>query len=239
MDIELEKVGFGYNKESIFEQIDFTFEKGRSYVILGESGIGKSTLLALVKGFQQPLTGKVHYHQTTSKKVEMVFQDLRLFPWQTVYQALEMPLKIKKVDKVKRKAMIDPLMDELKTHKFKDTYPSQLSGGQKQRVAMARGLITEPDFLLLDEPTSSLDQETKEKTQEYILSEQAHRGNGLIIVTHDMEEAAFLGETIILMKNQGFQVYENPVFHLENQRESLAFYEFGLQLRKIVTGEAE
>ncbi|MBM6615324.1 ABC transporter ATP-binding protein [Desemzia sp. RIT804] len=239
MHIELEKVGFGYNKESIFEQLDFTFDKGRSYVILGESGIGKSTLLALLKGFQQPLTGRVYYHQTTSKKVEMVFQDLRLFPWQTVYQALEMPLKIKKVDKVKRKAMIEALMNELEIHKFKDTYPAKLSGGQKQRVAMARGLITDPDFLLLDEPTSSLDQETKEKTQEYILSEQSNRGNGLVIVTHDIEEAAFLGETIIIMRNQGFQVYQNPVFHLENRRESLAFYEFVLQLRKMLKGEAE
>lgn len=238
MHIELEKVCFGYNNESIFEELDFTFEKGHSYAILGESGIGKSTLLALLKGFQQPLSGKISYHQTGPNKVEMVFQDLRLFPWQTVYQAVEMPLKIKQAAVAEREQAIGSVLNNLDIQQFKDTYPSTLSGGQKQRVAMARGLITDPDFLLLDEPTSSLDQETKEKIQDYILWEQADRGNGLITVTHDTEEAAFLGETIIVMKNHGFQIYQNPTFHLEDRRNSLTFYEFSLQLRKRLKGDA-
>lgn len=236
MAIQFDGVSFSYYKQKIVEEITFNFEKEHTYVLLGESGVGKSTLLSLIKGLQQPDKGKIKFNETSPEKVEIVFQDLRLFPWQTVKQAVEMPLKISKMAKAERNQRVDFLLEELKIQTIRDHYPSQLSGGQKQRTAMARGLVTDPDFLLLDEPTSSLDQKTKEKTQEFILLEQKKRKSGLIVVTHDTEEAAYLGETIIILRDRSFQVFQNPIFHLENRRNALGFYEFSIHLRKILEG---
>ncbi len=102
---------------------------------------------------------------------------------------------------------------------------------------MARGLVTSPAFLLLDEPTSSLDQETKERTQNLILSEQQRLANGLVVVTHDTEEAAYLGETILLVQEHQIHQIKNPVFHQANRRETMDFYAFSLALKKKMRGE--
>ncbi|MHC5247062.1 ABC transporter ATP-binding protein [Enterococcus sp. LJL90] len=238
MVIEFNKVSFQYGEKKILEELSFSFEAGRSYVLLGRSGIGKSTLLSLLKGFEKPVAGEIIYQGTTPEAVEIVFQDLFLFPWQTVFQGVELPLKIQRLAKDKRREKVNILLAELGLTEFKEQYPAALSGGQKQRVAMARGLVTNPDYLLLDEPTSSLDQETKEMAQELILREQQKRTNTLITVTHDIEEAAYLGEIILIMAAGQLQVVENPVFQLENRREDLAFYEFCIYLRALLKGAA-
>lgn len=236
MEISFQDVGFSYQEQPIFEHLSITFEQGRTYVVLGKSGIGKSTLLGLLKGLDRPTQGKILYQKTQPENIELVFQDLRLFPWQTVYQAVEMPLLIQKVPKVTRQKMIEEGLQQLELSSLQAAFPKQLSGGQKQRVAMARGLVTNPDFLLLDEPTSSLDQESKERTQELILKEQQRRKNGLIVVTHDTEEAVYLGETILLIKEQGIEILDNPLFG-KSQRLELDFYAFSLELKKRLRGE--
>lgn len=91
MEISFQDVGFSYQEQPIFEHLSITFEQGRTYVVLGKSGIGKSTLLGLLKGLDRPTQGKILYQKTQPENIELVFQDLRLFPWQTVYQAVEMP----------------------------------------------------------------------------------------------------------------------------------------------------
>ncbi|KAF1298121.1 nitrate ABC transporter [Enterococcus sp. JM4C] len=236
MPIDIHNLTFSYANEPIFKQLSFSFLKGKTYTILGKSGSGKSTLLNLLKGFEQPQDGTIDYIETTAQKVELLFQEHLLFDWQTVRQAIELPLRLTHVEKKQRKEQVDILLRELQLTELSDRFPNQLSGGQKQRVAMARGLITNPDFLLLDEPTSSLDQETKEEVQAFILSEQKKRHNTLVVVTHDIEEAAFLGEVILLVKNQTVTIYENPLIHLENRRETLEFYEFCIKLRAALKG---
>ncbi|MBL1229114.1 ABC transporter ATP-binding protein [Enterococcus sp. BWB1-3] len=236
MRINLEEVSFSYEEKNIISGMNVSFEKGKTYVLLGRSGVGKSTLLALLKGFQLPVSGKISYEQTSQRQVEIVFQDLQLFPWQTVYQAVEMPLKIRKEEKDSCQTKICQLLEELELSELSAKFPDELSGGQQQRVAMARGLITEPDFLLLDEPTSSLDQETKERAQEFILSEQRKRQNTVITVTHDIEEAAYLGETILIMGGGSVISYENPIFSFDERRESVEFYKFCILLRNILKG---
>lgn len=236
MTISFQSVNFSYQNQTIFDHLSFDFKQGQTYVILGKSGIGKSTLLGLIKGLHQVTAGQILYEGTQSEAIELVFQDLRLFPWQTVYQAVEMPLLIQKIPKENRQKMIEECLQQLELLNLKNSFPKQLSGGQMQRVAMARGLVTSPDFLLLDEPTSSLDQETKERTQELILKEQKRRKNGLIVVTHDTEEAVYLGETILLIQNQGIEVITNPLFQKGNRLE-LDFYAFSLELKKRLRGE--
>lgn len=234
MGIKLEDVSFSYGTEKIIEHIDFTFEKNMTYTLLGRSGIGKSTLLSLLKGFQQPDTGQISYEQTSQARVEIIFQDQQLFPWQTVFQTVEMPLKIKKIPKLECKEKVTNLLNELALTDCATKFSNKLSGGQKQRTAMARGLVTEPDFLLLDEPTSSLDPQTKELAQSLILSEQRNRKNTVITVTHDVEEAAFLGEIILILTAKGLVVLENPTIYLPQQRESVVFYEFCITLRNLL-----
>ncbi|WP_291292781.1 ATP-binding cassette domain-containing protein [Enterococcus sp.] len=236
MAINLQSVTFSFQDRVIFNNLDLTLDKGHTYVVLGKSGIGKSTFLSLVKGWQQPQSGHIDYGESDPSEIELVFQDLRLFPWQTVYQAVEMPLLIQRVPKEQREKRVTACLQELELPSVKERFPSQLSGGQKQRIAMARGLITSPAFLLLDEPTSSLDQETKERTQTMILSQQQRLQNGLVVVTHDTEEAAYLGETILFVQDQQIQQIKNPVFHQADRRDSLDFYAFSLALKKKMRG---
>ncbi|WP_321382660.1 ATP-binding cassette domain-containing protein [uncultured Enterococcus sp.] len=237
MGIRLEDLSFSYGTEKIIEHVNFTFENNRTYTLLGRSGVGKSTLLSLLKGFQQPEAGRISYEQTSEELVEVVFQDQQLFPWQTVSQAVEMPLKIRKLPKTIRKEKVANLLQDLGLTDYANKFSTKLSGGQKQRTAMARGLITEPDFLLLDEPTSSLDPQTKELAQELILSEQKRRGNTVITVTHDIEEAVFLGEIILIMTAGGFSIFENPTFQHSERRDSIVFYEFCIKLRSFLKEE--
>lgn len=234
MGIRLEDLSFSYGTEKIIEHMDFTFEKNKAYALLGRSGIGKSTLLSLLKGFQQPDTGQINYEQTSPEQVEIIFQDQQLFPWQTVFQTVEMPLKIKRLPKLERKEKVTKLLKDLALTDYSTKFATKLSGGQKQRTAMARGLVTEPDFLLLDEPTSSLDPQTKELAQRLILAEQKKRKNTVITVTHDVEEAAFLGEVILILTAEGLDILENPTFHLPQRRESVVFYEFCITLRNLL-----
>lgn len=232
MYIQLKDASFAYNTEAIFKQLNLRIEKNHTYVILGKSGIGKSTLLSILKGLRQLSEGTIHYQGTNQDKIEIVFQDLRLFPWQTVKQALEMPLIIEGVASKERRSRITKCVEQFNLTDLATRYPNQLSGGQKQRVAMARGLVTQPDFLLLDEPTSSLDQDTKEHVQDTILQAQRRYRNGLVIVTHDTEEAAYLGETILVVESETLTLIDNPIFHLEKRRDHLAFYEFSLELKQ-------
>lgn len=237
MRILLEDVSFSYNENKVIDRLSYSFEQGQTYALLGRSGVGKSTLLGLLKGFQQPASGTITYEQTAKEKVEVVFQDLQLFPWQTVQQAVALPLNVGKSAKPIVQQKVRQVLKELDLTNLSAAYPSSLSGGQKQRVAMARGLVTEPDFLLLDEPTSSLDQETKEQAQGLILREQRRRQNTTIIVTHDIEEAAFLGQTVLIMEGTSLVVVDNPTFALPQRRDSVAFYTFCIQLRQALKGE--
>lgn len=229
MAVIFDSVSFSYYSNKILDSFSIIFEQGHSYVLLGKSGVGKSTLLSLIKGNQQPQAGTITY--STPAIIELVFQEYRLFPWQTVYQAVEMPLRIQKIAKDVRQHKVMDCLTALSLTALKGHYPNQLSGGQKQRVAMARGLITQPDFLLLDEPTSSLDPETKEQAQALIYQEHQRNQNGLIVVTHDAEEAAYLGKTILLMTDDGVELIDNPIEFTKNRRNTTAFDQFALTLK--------
>lgn len=238
VSIKLNELTFSYEK-TIFKNVTLTLEQGVSYALIGQSGIGKSTLLSLIKGQLHPSSGEIIYEDTSKENISYVYQDLRLFPWQKVKNALEMPLIIEKVSKKERDILVEKCLEDFSLSSLKNKYPKELSGGQKQRVAMGRGLITQPDFLLLDEPTSSLDQGTKEKVQKLIMDKQQKSHLGLIAVTHDMEEAAILGEKILLVTEKNIAEITNPVFGLKESRKELNFYEFTIQLRKLVEGETK
>lgn len=241
--VMLDDVSFMFGEQTILDKVKLSLERGTSYALIGKSGVGKSTLLNVIAGFIHPNQGSVVINGQALKKprenTAFLFQDLGLFPWQTVFEAILMPLSLKNMkDKEAAQKRALNLLQEMELESLKDKYPHELSGGQKQRVAIARTLIGNPDFLLMDEPTSSLDAMTKEQIQKLILTQQQKLKTTLLFVSHDIEEAVFLGEVILILHRNGtVQEVGNPYFAQKNAKEQLSFYEACIRIRKLMNME--
>lgn len=192
--------------------VNATMESGEFISLVGPSGCGKSTILRLVAGLIMPTLGKV---TVDGKEIEgpepnrgMVFQKPTLFPWLTVERniafSLEMQGKLKgNEDKVER------MLKVIGLERFKDDYPAQLSGGMAQRVALVRSLINEPEILLLDEPLGALDAFTRMNMQDEILSMWADTKQLALMVTHDVDEAIYMGTRVLVMDANPGRVVAN------------------------------
>jgi NitT/TauT family transport system ATP-binding protein len=243
--VVFEEVSFSYGKQRILNKLQLSLEKGTSYALVGKSGVGKSTLLNLIAGYIQPTYGSIYMDGEEFKaprnNTAYLFQDLGLFPWQTVSQAIAMPLKINNAnEKSDIQDAVTTLLKELGLDNLKEKYPKELSGGERQRVALARTLIGKPDFILMDEPTSSLDAMTKENIQQLILKYQQRLNATLLFITHDIEEAVLLGDKILLLNADGsLEELDNPFFAINNAKDQLGFYEICIQIRKLMKLENE
>ena len=235
--IKLDGVCFAYGKQTVLSDISLTLKRGCTYALIGKSGVGKSTLLNLIAGFSRPDRGTVTIDgaplQGPRKQTAFLFQELGLFPWQTVKDAVAMPLKI--AGRTNGDSAVLSLLEELHLTHHQNKYPHELSGGERQRVALARTLIKTPDLLLMDEPTSALDAMTKEALQALIRRQQQKRGATLLFVTHDIEEAVMLGQTILLLNEDGtVTLLDNNGYAIQNPREQLGFYDECIRLRKLL-----
>ena len=182
--------------------IDLTMQSGEFISLVGPSGCGKSTILRLVAGLIKPTKGTL---TVDGEKIEgpapsrgMVFQKPTLFPWLTVYDNIAFSLKRQKKYKGNEQK-VEYMLDAIGLGKFRDDYPGQLSGGMAQRVALVRSLINEPDILLLDEPLGALDAFTRMSMQDEILKIWQEKGQLAIMVTHDVDEAIYMGTRCIVM----------------------------------------
>lgn len=238
--VEINGLHFSYKEMCLFHEMNLSFERNTSYAIIGMSGVGKSTLLHLLAGYIKPSAGTVRMDEMQvphqGNNIAFMLQDLGLFPWQTVYEAVAMPLKLtSKEGKHVINKRVSEIVEEVGLHGLGHKYPHQLSGGQRQRVALARTLISSPALLLMDEPTSTLDEMTKEQIQDIIRQEVRKRKMTFVFVTHDMKEAALLGQEILIMKKDGvIKRLKNPHYHQENPREDIHFYQFCLEIRKLL-----
>jgi len=240
--VKLDHVSFSFGDSVVIRDISIDLLRDSTYALIGKSGIGKSTLLNLIAGFLKPDLGHITIDGKTGtgprKETSFLFQELGLFPWQTVYQAVSMPLKMR-IGRKDHSTQVMSLLTELHLAQHKDKYPHQLSGGEKQRVALARTLICDPDLLLMDEPTSALDAMTKEELQGLILRQRQLRDATLLFVTHDIEEAVLLGQTILILGEDGtLTAQENPCFAILNPREDISFYNECIRIRKLLRLEA-
>ncbi len=237
----LDRVSFSYGKQDILCEVRLTLTRGTSYALIGKSGAGKSTLLNLIAGFLKPDTGSVIVDgkrlQGPRRKTAFLFQELGLFPWQTVAEAVAMPLKLYGAQHG-IEDLVQELLGEMKLEQHGEKYPGELSGGERQRAALARTLIGEPELLLMDEPTSSLDAMTKEELQQLILRERKKRKATLLFVTHDIEEAVLLGQRILILNGDG-KITElmNPYYDAPNAREQIGFYDECIKIRKLLNSE--
>jgi ABC-type nitrate/sulfonate/bicarbonate transport system ATPase subunit len=246
--IDVTDVTFAYNRdEPVFRGFNWQTARGQAWTILGPSGCGKSTLLALLAGLLLPQSGEVRIDgqplERPRPRTGLIIQDYGLVPWATVRENARLGLRVRNFygpDNVHaprdytRTLDVDSWLDRLGLLPFADQFPAQISGGQRQRTAIARTLALEPDLLLMDEPFSSLDAPTRESLQRLVLELWQEHGLTLITVTHMIEEAAVLGEHILLLNqppNLAPVVIENPHILQLEYRESPVYHELVHELR--------
>lgn len=188
----------------VLEDISLDIKPGEFISIVGSSGCGKSTLLRLLAGLEPSFEGNIKIDgqpiQGTSLERGIVFQDHRLFPWLTVRDNIHIALQNSKLNRSEQDKTIDEHLELVGLTAFQNAYPSQLSGGMSQRVAIARSLVNRPNILLLDEPFGALDALTRSNLQQELQRIWHTEKITMIIVTHDVEEAVFLGNRVVVMQ---------------------------------------
>ncbi|SNR85590.1 sulfonate transport system ATP-binding protein [Methylobacillus rhizosphaerae] len=209
VDLAIQRVGKTFQLAgenlNVLSDINLDIRSGEFISIVGASGCGKSTLLKLVAGLDTQYEGDIVYQ---GKRIEgtdlgrgIVFQEHRLFPWLTVEANIELAFSATNVSKPERRKRVQAQIDLVGLSGFEKAYPHQISGGMSQRVAIARALILRPQLLLLDEPFAALDALTRLKLQQELQRLWEHQGLTTILVTHDVEEAVFLGDQVVVMQS--------------------------------------
>lgn len=199
-EVVFEQVSLTLNGSNILENVTFAVPSGQFVSIIGLSGSGKTTLLRLVAGLVQPTSGQVLIAQ---EQVGMVFQSPTLLPWKTVMENVLLPLQIRGTISSDSRDEAAALLRQVGLGDLVQRYPHQLSGGQQHRVAIARGLIDSPHILLMDEPFAALDAITRERLQEELAGWTVERGLTVLFVTHDIAEAVFLSDRVLVLGDGG------------------------------------
>ena len=199
-----------FGETRVLDDVSFVIEPGEFVTIVGASGCGKSTLLRILAGLEFSDAGSV---TCSSRPIEgpgveraMVFQDYSLFPWLSVMDNVLFSRRLSTneddnlaLERGAEEARAQNLLSLIGLSKVKSAYPSQLSGGMRQRVAIARALMSKPAVLLMDEPFGALDAQTREVMQDLVLDVVREEGTTIVFVTHDVEEAIYLGSRVVLM----------------------------------------
>lgn len=206
----------------VLDSINLQIKPGELVCLLGPSGCGKSTLLNIIAGFIKPSAGYVMVDQKQVTKPGadrgFVFQQYSLLPWKTTFQNVELGLKIKGVPKNERKDMVGEYLNLVGLGNHRNAYPAQLSGGMKQRASIVRALVNSPSVLLMDEPFAALDAQTRHMMQELLLNIWETLKTTIVFVTHDIEEAVFLGDRIFVMGVQPGHIKANLEIPLKRPR---------------------
>lgn len=227
----------------VLDRVSFDTAEFGTTCLLGPSGCGKSTLLNVVSGLENLDGGRVEVvsssrsSQLASPRLGYVFQDARLLNWKRVEDNLTFALKGMKVPQSDWPARLSKYLDLVGLAEFRNQYPLYLSGGMRQRVGLARGLVIEPEVLLMDEPFSKLDQLTARRLRQETLAICARLRQTAVLVTHDVEEAAYMGDRIVILRARPARIaaiYENPLKPGERDVDDSRFIEFKKELLQTV-----
>lgn len=227
--IELKNVNQLYGPKQVIKDLNFAVSekpKGHIVAVLGPSGCGKSTLLRYVSGLQAPTTGEVFLNghlRSEEERVGMVFQKYSSLPWRTVLENVELGLELKGVGSSERRQKAAEMLEvvELSEHAAKFAQYPTLSGGQLQRVAIARSLLANSKILLMDEPFGALDIKTRLKMQDTVHNISSTMGITILFVTHDISEAAYLADEIVIMGGAPSNIVDKIDVPFNNRTHSL------------------
>ncbi len=212
MELIVQGVSHRYGPTEVLDDISFTVGDGEIVAIIGPSGCGKSTLLRLVGGLERPGEGAVLMRGAPPDRslnpLTYVFQDFALLPWRTVEGNVSLVLEDHALPAAERRAVIDDVLERTRLAEFKKALPRQLSGGMKQRVAIARALAVRPAVMLMDEPLSALDSQTRELLLDDLLELWLRERFSACYVTHNLAEAVRLGHRIVVLSRRPGRIRE-------------------------------
>jgi NitT/TauT family transport system ATP-binding protein len=187
----------------VFDGMSFSVQQGQIFSILGPSGCGKTTLLRMIAGLEEKNSGEILLDGeallSCDSRVGMVFQEYALFPWRKLVENIEVALEIKGVAAADRRAMAMQYVRDFGLEGFENAFPKALSGGMKQRAAIARTLIANPEVVLMDEPFGSLDSQTRNIMQKFLLKIWQERKDTILFVTHNVDEAVYISDRIAVL----------------------------------------
>ena len=210
-------VAFGFTLEDgstrpVLGSIDLQVQLGEIVTIVGPSGSGKTTLLRVLAGLLEPTQGEVRISGRRASNPDcslgVVFQNDRLMPWRTVAENVRFGLEVSSLDEATRRERVSDALRLVGLRAAGKLYPHQLSGGMRQRVNLARALALRPDVLLMDEPFAALDAQSREFMQEELLKICSNSGASVVFVTHQIDEAVYLGDRVVVLSGQPCVVAE-------------------------------
>ncbi|MFJ6359351.1 ABC transporter ATP-binding protein [Pseudarthrobacter oxydans] len=207
--------------------LTFSVGDGEFACIVGPSGAGKTTLLKCVAGLMRPTSGAVELdgngYSSPPEGMAVVFQEYgrSLLPWMTVAQNVELPLKAKKIERRQREHIVNESLAAVGLENAKDAHPWQLSGGMQQRAAIARAVAYEPRILIMDEPFAAVDAQTRADLEDLVYSLSHRRGFTVLFVTHDIDEAVYLGAKVLVMTSSPSVILEEVTIDLPPERTQL------------------
>jgi NitT/TauT family transport system ATP-binding protein len=229
------------------QDIDLSIAHNEFAAILGPSGCGKSTLLNMVAGFDRPSGGQVRAGGAPVEAPDpsrgVVFQEAALFPWYTVWDNVTFGPRTMGVPAAQYRPKVEAYIDQVGLRGFERHYPAELSGGMKQRVGIARVLVMEPEVLLMDEPFGSLDAQTRLLMQELLLSVWERHHQTVLFVTHDIEEALLIADSVSVMTARPGRIKKRLVVNLPRPRSvevtmSPVFNELKREVLALIRGES-
>ncbi len=201
-----------YDKVEALRDLSLDFPKGQLTSLLGPSGCGKTTLLKIIAGLLEPTSGEVEVngHKVTGPGPDraFVFQDFALLPWASVLRNVAFGLELRRVAKSEREGIAEKYIRDVGLSGFEKNFPHELSGGMRQRVGLARALAVDSDVLLMDEPFSAVDEQTRRKFQEDLLGLIQHENKTFIFVTHSIEEAVYVSDQVAILLPRPSRVSE-------------------------------
>jgi len=232
------RYGRGLDGVEAVEDVSFHVERGGSLAFIGPSGCGKTTLLFGIAGLLAPSKGSIVVDGTpvtgTRREIALILQNAGLLPWKTVWQNANLSLMLR--HEYPKKTAEEVLRD-LGLIEVRSRFPTELSEGMKRRVGIARALSMAPSVMLMDEPLASLDTLTRERIQDLFLALWKDHHFSLILVTHDIEEAAFLGQKIVVLTERPTRIKEivgNPQMGTVGYRTTAAYRETLVRLREVL-----
>lgn len=253
--IEFSNVTFAYpHARPVFDRFSWSIGRGEAWAVIGGSGNGKTTLLMLLAGLRAPTIGQVLIDGAAiarpRPRTGLILQEYGLLPWATVAQNVALGLRVRDyygpdgrhapiehvlgpIDQ-----RVDPWLKRLGIDRVRDRFPAQISGGQRQRAAIARTLVLEPDLLLMDEPFAALDAPTREDLQNLTVELQREQDLTLVFVTHNIEDAVFLGRRILVLgqpPHTAPAVIDNPSAGSLTYRSQATFFEMCARVRESLT----